>query len=200
MCDSNDVQCISVLMRFHLKITKSYLDEAKWRFGARYASSSALDYGEGVQWPRKLVFCTFFFEILRFFARIPFLVRGCPSFLGGTPFMRVHTRAQAHHARLTYARPPTNYTPFRENPPRRAKRLSRVPHSTRRYAPRSNRQWIENQTDVTESRTRGQLAGRVTTTDFGTKLVASSGLTAKCQSIPARVLGRRACSSSQSIL
>ena len=67
-------------------------------------------------------------------------------------------------------------------------------------APRSNRQWIENQTDVMESRTRGQLAGRVTTADFGTKLVASSDLTAKCQSIPARVRGRRACSSSQSIL
>ena len=151
MCDSNDVQCISVLMRFHLKSRNPIEHEAKWRFGARYASSSALDYGEGAQWPRKLVFCTFFFEILRFFARIPFLVRGGPSFFGGTPFMRVHARAQAHHARLTYARPPTNYTPFRENPQRvsvandgviwigglsvaktgMTKSRPRVPHSTR---------------------------------------------------------------------
>ena len=66
--------------------------------------------------------------------------------------MRVHARAQAHHARLTYARPPTNYTPFRENPIQRVsvandgviwigglsvaktgmiKSRPRVPHSTR---------------------------------------------------------------------
>ena len=105
---------VSASSGISLVFTKSYLDEAKWRFGARYASSSALDYGEGVQWPRKLVFCTFFFEILRFFARIPFLVRGGPSFFGWHS-LHACTRAYVRRImRLTYARPPTNYTPFRE--------------------------------------------------------------------------------------
>ena len=121
------------------------------------------------------------------------------SLIFGWHSLHACTRAYVRrtHARLTYARPPTNYTPFRE-------KSNNAVDSLRSYlefliplgakAPRSNRQWIENQTDVMESRTRGQLAGRVTTADFGTKLVASSDLTAKCQSIPARVRGRRACS------
>ena len=49
---------------FHPIFTKSYLDEEKWRFGARYASSSALDYGGRVLEPRKLDSCTFFFKNL----------------------------------------------------------------------------------------------------------------------------------------
>ena len=63
MCDGHDVQCTSVLMDFTL-FSKSYLDEEKWRFGARYASSSALDYGGRVLEPRKLDSCTFFFKNL----------------------------------------------------------------------------------------------------------------------------------------
>ena len=49
---------------FNPIFTKSYLDEEKWRFGARYASSSALDYGGRVLEPRKLDSCTFFFKNL----------------------------------------------------------------------------------------------------------------------------------------
>ena len=149
-------------------------------------------------------------------------------FLGGTTFMRVHARAHRRIMRLTYARPPTNYTPFRETQrvsvandgviwigglsvaktgmiksrPRRAKRVSRINKITRvrpnRNVPHSTPRLRLVVPIVSESKIK--LAGRVTTADFGTKLVASSDLTAKCQSIPARVRGRRAFSSSQSIL
>ena len=228
MCDSNDVQCISVLMRFHLKSRNPISTKQNGDLGPGTHHHQHSIMGKGYSghgnWFSVL-------SSLKFWGSL----QGSHSSCGAVPHFWValpscvYTRVrEAHHARLTYARPPTNYTPFRENPtqrvsvandgviwigglsvaktgmiksrPRRAKRVSRVPHSTRSYAARSNRQWIENQTDVMESRTRGQLAGRVTTADFGTKLVASRGLTAKCQSIPARVRGRRACSSSQSIL
>ena len=69
------------------------------------------------------------------------------SLIFGWHSLHACTRAYVRRImRLTYARPPTNYTPFRENPnqrvsvaktgmiksrPRRAKRVSRVPHSTR---------------------------------------------------------------------
>ena len=203
MCDSNDVQCISVLMRFHLKSRNPISTKQNGDLGPGTHHHQHSIMGKGYSghgnWFSVL-------SSLKFWGSL----QGSHSSCGAVPHFWValpscvYTRVrEAHNARLTYARPPTNYTPFREKSNHAVDERSDsleflIPLGAK--APRSNRQWIENQTDVMESRTRGQLAGRVTTADFGTKLVASSDLTAKCQSIPARVRGQRACSSSQSIL
>ena len=205
MCDSNDVQCISVLMRFHLKSRNPISTKQNGDLGPGTHHHQHSIMGKGYSghgnWFSVL-------SSLKFWGSL----QGSHSSCGAVPHFWValpscvYTRVrEARIMRLTYARPPTNYTPFREKPTQnhaldslRSSLEFLIPLGAK--APRSNRQWIENQTDVMESRTRGQLAGRVTTADFGTKLVASSDLTAKCQSIPARVRGRRACSSSQSIL
>ena len=99
---------------FHPIFTKSYLDEEKWRFGARYASSSALDYGGRVLEPRKLDSCTFFFKNLASLQSTQKLGGAVPHFLGAFLMRvrgRVHGRImRASRTRLTIF----NYTHFRE--------------------------------------------------------------------------------------